>query len=36
MPGPEGRIKSYSSEITARAVNQKVPGSVLIPPVTAS
>lgn len=32
MPGPMGTIKSYSSEITARAVNQKIAGSVLIPP----
>lgn len=32
FPGPEKRVKSYSSEIVARAVNQKVAGSVLIPP----
>ena len=34
MPGPEKRVKSYSSEIVARAVNAKIAGSVLIPPST--
>lgn len=34
MPGPDGAVKSYSSEITARAVNAKVAGSILVPPTS--
>lgn len=32
MPGPDGAVKAYSSEITARAVVAKIAGAILIPP----